>query len=124
MIAEDISNYVRGFFKFKRENNQKGLYPFGARVIVKKTDVEKIEKTASGIIIPETSQEIPANEGIVIAVGDQVGWVKPNDYVYWNKHAGFILRPKGTRFENIYIMQEDDLLGGEIDIPEEKEGNN
>ena len=81
-----------------------------ARVLVKKVDPEIREKTISGIILTDNTKEMPANEGIVLSVGKGCEEVKVGDYVWWGKHAGAIIRPKGTTGDNIIVMQEEDLL--------------
>lgn len=49
-----------------------GMQPLGDRVVVKAlTDTEKLERTASGLYIPETvNQDKGAKEGRVVAVGE------------------------------------------------------
>src|SRR5437879_11880895 len=68
--------------------------PLGDRVVVRR--VKEEEKTAGGIIIPETAQEKP-QEGEIIAVGpgalDDNGKrvppeVKPGDFVLFGKWSG------------------------------------
>ncbi len=90
------------------------IRPLQDRIIVKR--VEEEEKTAGGIIIPDTAKEKP-QEGKVVAVGKgKVGEdgkvqpldVKPGDKVLFGKYAGTEIKLEG---EEHLIMREDDLLG-------------
>lgn len=90
------------------------IRPLQDRIIVKRMEEE--EKTAGGIIIPDTAKEKP-QEGQVIAVGKgKVGEdgrvqpldVKPGDKVLFGKYAGTEIKIEG---EEHLIMREDDLLG-------------
>ena len=88
--------------------------PLQDRVLVKR--LEKEEKTAGGIIIPDTAKEKP-QEGKIIAVGpgkrDEHGnlmppEVKAGDRVLFEKWAGTELKLDG---QDYMIMKEDDILG-------------
>ncbi len=90
------------------------IRPLQDRIIVKRMEEE--EKTAGGIIIPDTAKEKP-QEGKVVAVGKgKVGEdgkvqpldVKPGDKVLFGKYAGTEIKLEG---EEHLIMREDDLLG-------------
>ncbi len=90
------------------------IRPLQDRVIVKR--IEEEEKTAGGIIIPDTAKEKP-QEGEVVAVGkgkaDEDGKVTPldvkvNDRVLFGKYAGSEITLDG---EEHIIMREDDILG-------------
>ena len=90
------------------------IRPLQDRIIVKRMEEE--EKTAGGIIIPDTAKEKP-QEGKVVAVGKgKVGDdgkvqpldVKPGDKVLFGKYAGTEIKLEG---EEHLIMREDDLLG-------------
>jgi chaperonin GroES len=87
--------------------------PLQDRVLVVRTEEE--EKTAGGIIIPDTAKEKP-QEGKVIAVGtgklDEEGKqipldVKEGDRVLFNKYAGSEINIDGVEH---LIMREDDIL--------------
>ena len=87
---------------------------FDDRVLVKPNAAE--EKTAGGIIIPDTAKEKP-QKGKVIAVGkgkyaDQTGnliplQIKAGDTVLYGKYAGTELTVEG---EELLIMRESDIL--------------
>ena len=88
--------------------------PLHDRVVVRRIDAD--QKTAGGIIIPETAQEKP-QEGEIIAVGagarDESGKivaldVKAGDRVLFGKWSGTEVRIEG---EDLLIMKESDLLG-------------
>ena len=88
--------------------------PLHDRVVVKRLDAE--EKTAGGIIIPDTAKEKPM-EGEVIAVGpgalDDNGKrippeVKPGDFVLFGKWSGTEVKVDG---EELLIMKESDIMG-------------
>ncbi|MCD6552469.1 MAG: co-chaperone GroES [Chloroflexi bacterium] len=90
------------------------LKPLGDRVVVE--PVEQEEKTASGIILPETAKEKP-QEGIVIAVGpgrrDEAGEripmdVKEGDRVLYAKYAGTEVKLGGDK--KVLILRENDIL--------------
>jgi len=78
--------------------------------------IEQEERTASGIILPETAKEKP-QEGLVIAVGpgryDEEGKqrvamdVKVGDRVLYAKYSGTEVKLEGKK---LLIMREGDLL--------------
>jgi chaperonin GroES len=88
--------------------------PLHDRVLVRRVEAE--EKTAGGIIIPDTAKEKP-QEGEVIAVGtgtrDDSGKlieldVKAGDRILFGKWSGTEVRVGG---EDLLIMKESDILG-------------
>ena len=88
--------------------------PLHDRVVVKRIDAE--EKTAGGIIIPDTAKEKPM-QGEVIAVGpgarDESGKlvpldVKKGDKVLFGKWSGTEVKIDGVEY---LIMKESDILG-------------
>ena len=88
--------------------------PLHDRVVVRRIEAE--EKTAGGIIIPDTAKEKP-QEGEVVAVGpgarDDAGTliepgVKVGDRVLFGKWSGTEVRIDG---EDLLIMKESDILG-------------
>ena len=91
-----------------------GFRPLHDRVVVRRVDSE--EKTAGGIIIPDTAQEKPS-EGVVVAVGpgarDEDGKhitpdVKAKDRVLFGKWSGTEVKVDG---EDLLIMKESDIMG-------------
>ncbi|APG60554.1 co-chaperone GroES [Christiangramia salexigens] len=84
------------------------IKPLSDRVVIEPVAAEN--KTASGIIIPETAKEKP-QKGNVVAVGkgtkDHEMTVKVGDKVLYGKYAGTELKLDGTDY---LIMREDDIL--------------
>jgi chaperonin GroES len=88
--------------------------PLHDRVVVRRIEAE--EKTAGGIIIPDTAKEKP-QEGEVVAVGpgarDENGKVaaldvKAGDRVLFGKWSGTEVRIDG---QDLLIMKESDIMG-------------
>ncbi|MBR0840508.1 MULTISPECIES: co-chaperone GroES [Bradyrhizobium] len=88
--------------------------PLHDRVLVRRLDAE--EKTAGGIIIPDTAKEKP-QQGEIVATGpgarNEQGQlvqldVKPGDRVLFGKWSGTEVKIDGEEF---LIMKESDLLG-------------
>lgn len=83
------------------------IKPLADRVLVQPVPAE--EKTASGIIIPDTAKEKPM-KGQVVAVGtgkkDEPLTVKVGDSVLYGKYAGTELNVEG---EDYLIMRESDI---------------
>jgi len=88
--------------------------PLHDRVVVRRIDED--EKTAGGIIIPDTAKEKP-QQGEVIAVGpgarDEKGEVvaldvKVGDRVIFGKWSGTEVKIDG---EDLLIMKESDIMG-------------
>ena len=88
--------------------------PLHDRVLIEVLDSE--EKTAGGIIIPDTAQEKPM-EGEVLEVGsgarDEVGKlvpldVKKGDKILFGKWSGTEVKMNG---EEYLIMKESDIMG-------------
>ena len=84
------------------------ITPLHDRVIVQPAAAE--EKSAGGIIIPDTAKEKP-QRGIVLAAGpgkkDEPVTVKIGDTVLYGKYAGTELTVEG---EELLIMRESDIL--------------
>ena len=78
------------------------------RVVIEPAAAE--EKTASGIIIPDTAKEKP-QRGVVIAAGpgkkDEPVTVKAGNTVLYGKYAGTEIQIDG---EDYLIMRESDIL--------------
>lgn len=88
--------------------------PLHDRVLVRRVEAE--EKTAGGIIIPDSAKEKPA-EGEIVAVGTgaraEDGKVTPldvkvGDRVLFGKWSGTEVKVGG---EDLLIMKESDILG-------------
>ncbi|HEY8594236.1 MAG TPA: co-chaperone GroES [Devosiaceae bacterium] len=88
--------------------------PLHDRVVVRRVDSE--EKTAGGIIIPDTAKEKPS-EGIIVSVGpgarDENGNLRPldvkaGDRVLFGKWSGTEVKLDG---QDLLIMKETDIMG-------------
>lgn len=88
--------------------------PLHDRVLLRRIDQN--EKTAGGIIIPDTAKEKPM-EGEIVAVGsgtrDETGKIAPldvkaGDRVLFSKWAGTEVRIEG---EDLLVMKESDIMG-------------
>ena len=91
-----------------------GFKPLHDRVLLRRVGEE--EKSAGGIIIPDTAQEKPS-EGVVVAVGSGVRAddgsvraldVKAGDRVLFGKFGGTDVKVDG---EDLLILRETDILG-------------
>ncbi len=90
------------------------LKPLSDRVVVKQSDAE--EKTASGILLPDSAKTKPT-QGKVVSVGpgklDDDGkrhapGVKAGDTIYYGKYSGTDVEVDG---EKLVILRETDVLG-------------
>ena len=88
--------------------------PLLDRVVIRR--VEEENKTAGGLIIPDTAKEKPS-QGIVVSVGpggrDEEGkpvtmTLKEGDKVLFGKWSGTEIKIDG---ENLLIMKESEVLG-------------
>ena len=88
--------------------------PLHDRVLVRRVEAE--EKTAGGIIIPDTAKEKP-QEGEVVAAGTGIKGedgkvtpldVKAGDRILFGKWSGTEVKING---EDLLIMKESDILG-------------
>jgi chaperonin GroES len=91
-----------------------GIKPLGDKVIVKRIEAE--EKTAGGIVLPDTAREKP-KRGLVLAVGNgrllddgrrSEMQVRKNDEVLFTSYAGTEIKHEGDEY---IIMDESDILG-------------
>jgi chaperonin GroES len=99
------------------------LRPLHDRVVVKRIDAE--DKTAGGIIIPDTAKDKPS-QGEVVAVGpggrDEAGKLIPidleaGDRVLFGKWSGTEVKLDG---QELLIMTESDIMGVLTDLPAAK----
>ncbi|WP_319548691.1 co-chaperone GroES [Desulfogranum marinum] len=90
------------------------IRPLNDRILVKRLEEE--EKTAGGIIIPDSAKEKPA-EGEIVAIGpgklndagERVAMdVAVGNRVLFSKYGGTDVKLDG---EDFLIMREDDILG-------------
>jgi chaperonin GroES len=90
------------------------LQPLGDRVVVEREEAQ--EKTAGGIVLPDTAKDKP-QKGKVIAVGDgrvtkdgkrRELQVKVGDHVLFTSYAGEEFKIHGE--QKVLLMREDDIL--------------
>lgn len=88
--------------------------PLHDRILVRRIEAE--EKTAGGIIIPDTAKEKPS-EGEVVAIGsgarDEKGAIQPldvkvGDRILFGKWSGTEIKLEGSDY---LIMKESDVMG-------------
>jgi chaperonin GroES len=91
------------------------IRPLGDRVLVQRVEAE--EKTAGGILLPDTAKEKP-KEGKIVALGNGKSLddgtrstfsVKVGDRILFTSYAGTEVKFGGTEY---LIMREEDILGG------------
>ncbi|GAF66688.1 co-chaperone GroES [Alkalihalobacillus trypoxylicola] len=89
------------------------LKPLGDRIVIEQVETE--EKTASGIVLPDSAKEKP-QEGKVVAVGagrvtdngERIALeVKEGDSIIFSKYAGTELKYDGKEY---LILRESDIL--------------
>lgn len=89
------------------------LKPIGERIVIEL--VESEEKTASGIVLPDSAKEKP-QEGKVVAVGsgrltkdgERVPLeIKEGDRIIFSKYAGTEVKYEGKEY---LVLREDDVL--------------
>ena len=84
------------------------ITPLADRVLVEPAEAE--EKTASGIIIPDTAKEKP-QKGSIVAVGngkkDEPMTVKVGDAILYGKYSGTEINVDGKEY---LMMRESDIL--------------
>ncbi len=81
------------------------IQPMGARVLIK--PLEQDNKTASGLLLPETAKEKPQT-GLVMAVGDDEDIkLKVNDKVLFAKYTGSEFKFDGTEY---LLLESTDIL--------------
>lgn len=90
------------------------IRPLGDKVIVKRVEAE--DKTAGGILLPDTAKEKP-KRGVVLSVGNgrvlddgsrSEMQVKKDDEVLFTSYAGTEIKIDG---EDYMVMDESDILG-------------
>jgi len=113
-IAERVLEAVRNASLYDGRPFIMAFRPLHDRVLVRRID--EAERTAGGIIIPDTAKEKPM-EGEIVAVGPgargddgklQPPEVKKGDRVIFGKWSGTEVKLDG---EELMIMKESDLMG-------------
>lgn len=95
-------------------SDQINVTPLYDRVIVRRK--EKEEKTAGGIVLPDSAKEKPV-EGVIVALGKgkltdsgefAAMQVKMGETVLFGKYAGTEIKLNGQEF---VVLREDDIIG-------------
>jgi chaperonin GroES len=98
-----------------KKESKKGIVPLHDRVLVKPFDSTELNKTASGIIIPDTVSKEKPEQGEVIQIGDG-RWengaripitVQVGDKVVFSKYGYDEIKIDGVEY---YILKEDQIL--------------
>src|SRR6266849_3739112 len=106
---------IANLFNMKEDNPMMTkIRPLHDRVVVKRLDAEN--KSAGGIVIPDTAGEKP-DQGEVVAIGKgkilEDGKVRPldvkvGDRILFGKYSGQAVKVEGTEY---LVMREDDIMG-------------
>lgn len=81
------------------------LQPLGNRVLIK--PLEQENRTASGLLLPETAKEKPQT-GLIVAIGDDEEIkVKVGDKVLFAKYTGTEIKHQGVDY---LVMEANDIL--------------
>lgn len=84
---------------------QINIQPLGTRVLIQ--PLEQENKTASGLLLPETAKEKPQT-GQVVAVGDDESIkLKPKDKVLFAKYSGTEFKYEGADY---LLLEASDVL--------------
>ena len=79
--------------------------PLGDRVVIE--PIEQEDRTAGGIVLPDTAKEKP-QKGLVLAVGPDVeGEIKVDNRVLYAKYAGTEIKIDD---KEVLILREEDIL--------------
>lgn len=98
----------------KTKSKKVAVRPLGDRVLVQRVEAE--EKSAGGILLPDSAKEKP-KEGLIIALGEgktlengekSTFSVSVGDRVLFTSYAGTEVKYQGDEY---MIMREDDILG-------------
>lgn len=80
------------------------IEPLFSRIIAMRKEIEKV----GSIFVPETATSMRATEGRVVAIGNEVDFVKVGDKIYWGKYSGAEIERHGVKY---IIMNCEDVLG-------------
>ena len=80
------------------------IHPLADRVVLQQLDAE--ETTASGLILPDSAKEKPA-EGKIVAVGTKVKEVKVGDIVLYSKYGPTEVKIDG---KDLLVLKEEEIM--------------
>jgi co-chaperonin GroES (HSP10) len=80
-----------------------------------------INKTKSGLILPDGVVTEPQSYGVVVSVGEDVKGIKEGDYLVFFTQAGMTMTVKGVlmktlKFEEIYGVLQDDEIKESLEV--------
>ena len=99
----------------QKQESRKGVVPLHDRVLVKPIDTDELNKTLSGIIIPDTVSKEKPEQGIVVEIGEG-RWekgvrvpmsVKKGEKIVFSKYGYDEIKIDGIEY---YILKEDQIL--------------
>jgi chaperonin GroES len=85
--------------------NETAFTPLGKNVLVRPDSM--VDKTASGLYIPESAQDTP-NQGVVLAVSKEIETIVVGDRIMYQK---FHQKPIKLSNEELAIVSEEHILG-------------
>lgn len=80
------------------------MYTIKDKILVKVKEVEN--KTASGLIIPDSAKKKP-HQGVILSVGKEVEDLKKDNIVLFNKYSGVEIEIEGEKY---LVLKDTDIL--------------
>ena len=80
------------------------MYTIKDKILVKVKEVEN--KTASGLIIPDSAKGKP-HQGVILSVGKEVEDLKKDDIILFNKYSGVEIEIEGEKY---LVLKDTDIL--------------
>mgnify|MGYP003645999402 CR=1 FL=1 len=78
------------------------------KYIVIKEIKDKVSKTKGGLLLTNNDREdIRYREGVVIIPGNEVSYIKKDDNIYFDRHAGFSVEIKSKTY---IVIKEQDVV--------------
>ena len=88
------------------EINECPVIPVFERIVIKEFEVDKVGR----LFVPEGARggELATNEGLIVAVGEEVSDFLPGDHIYYGRYSGFTCSLDGKKYR---IMNREDIIG-------------
>lgn len=80
------------------------MYTIKDKILVKVKEAEN--KTASGLIIPDSAKEKP-HQGVILSVGKEVEDLKKDNIILFNKYSGVEIEIEGEKY---LVLKDTDIL--------------